>query len=249
MEIRPAGADDRERIRAVARDSFQTSYALSPQQIETIVQGEFTDQALSERIDDPDSVLFVAEYTLEDAAEVRGFVDVADGPDRMIRWLHVDPEARGEGIATALIERVEQEGTGGALTARILEDAVEGHEFLERFGFEEDTNEQVTFGGEEFYVTVFTECGRTDDPNEPTVAVPESVTVDGTDRPVDRDEAVPGREAPFFPLYSSESRHEQYGYFCSECGSADVAADGLDRLECNECGNVHRADQWDGAYL
>ncbi len=88
-----------------------------------------------------------------------------------------------------------------------------------------------------------------EDANEPTVPVPESTPTDGTDRPVDRDETIPGREAPFFPTYSGEDRTERYGYFCSNCGSTDVSADGLDRLECGACGNLHLADEWDDSYL
>jgi GNAT superfamily N-acetyltransferase/ribosomal protein S27AE len=251
MEIRPAESDDRARIEAVARDSFQSSYSLSPQQIETIVEDAFADSTLAARLDDPDAVVLVAESALDgtDTEEIHGFVDVDDGETRTIRWLHVDPEARGEGIATALIERVREDDAGRSLAARVLDDAVEGHEFLERFGLEQGGNDHVEFGGEEFAVALFTSEGGAHTPNEPTVTVPESVTVDGAERVVDRDEPIPGREAPFFALYSDESQEDPYGYFCSECGSTDVAADGLDRLECGDCGNVHLADEWDSAYL
>jgi GNAT superfamily N-acetyltransferase len=251
MEIRPADADDREGIRAIARDSFQSSYSLSPQQIETLIEGAFADPALADRLDDPDAVVLVAESAPDgtDTVEVRGFVDVDDGAIRTIRWLHVDPEARGEGIATALIERVREEDAGRPLTARVLDDAVEGHEFLERFGLKRDGNDHVAVGGEEFAVAVFTSDGEEEAPNEPTVTVPESVTGDGVERTVDRDEPVPGREAPFFPVYSGEGHDDPYGYFCSGCGSTDVAADGLDRLKCGDCGNEHLADEWDSAYL
>ena len=50
-------------------------------------------------------------------------------------------------------------------------------------------------------------------------------------------------------LYEREGDGARWGYFCSECASTDVSADGLDRLECGNCGNTHRADQWDDAYL
>ena len=97
---------------------------------------------------------------------------------------------------------------------------------------------------------MFTEGQSTETPNQPTVTVPEFVTVDGTDRPVDRDERVPGSEAPFFTMYSTDDETEEpYGYFCSQCGSTNVSIDGLDRLECGDCGNTHLADEWDDAYL
>jgi len=251
MDVRPAEPDDSARIRAIAQDSFRSSYALSPQAIETIVGHAFTDEAVVERVNDPDAVVLVAEQTVDDATELQGFVDadVAADPERTIRWLHVDPEARGQGTATALIERVREGGDGTALAARVLEDAVEGHEFLERFGLESDGNDRTEFGGEEFAVALFTEGEGTDDSNRPSVPVPDSVTTDGADRPLDREESVPGREAPFFPIHVDADRAEQYGFFCSQCASTDVSADGLDRLECGNCGNVHLADEWDDAYL
>jgi len=81
------------------------------------------------------------------------------------------------------------------------------------------------------------------------VTVPENVDVEGESLPVDREDAIPGRDAPFFRIYSDEDRESAYGYFCSECGSTDVSADGLNRLVCGECGNLRRADDWDGSYL
>jgi arylsulfatase A-like enzyme len=62
MEIRAAEPADIERIRAVARDSFQSSYSLSPQEIETILEDVFTEEALSERIADPDALVLVADH-------------------------------------------------------------------------------------------------------------------------------------------------------------------------------------------
>ena len=248
MDVRPAESEDRERIEAVANDSFRTSYSLSPQQIEAILKTEFNDETLTERLEDSDTVVFVADGTIDGDETVLGFVDVTMGSEATIRWLHVDPEARGGGIATALIDRVRDEA-GTPITARVLDAAVEGGEFLKEFGLGPDGNDEVTIGGEEFGVTVFTEGESTDTSNEPAVSVPESVTVDGAERSVDREETIPGREAPFFSIYSDAAEDDPYGYFCSQCGSTDVSADGLDRLECGDCGNVHLANEWDDAYL
>lgn len=249
MNVRSAEPPDRERITALARDSFRSSYSLSPQQIETIVEHEFDAETLDGRLDDPDATVLVAENESGDGDGVQGFIDVETGDGPTVRWLHVDPQARGEGIATALLERVDELGEGQPLTARVLDDAVEGGEFMERFGLESGGSEDVTVGGEEFSVAVFTEGHGTENGNEPTVPVPESVSVDGADRPVDHDEPVPGTDAPFFPTFVDADRSEPFGYFCSNCASTDVSADGLDRLECGECGNLHRADDWDDSYL
>lgn len=249
MQVRPAEPEDRGRIRAIARDSLQSSYSLSPAQIESILEEEFDDSALGDLLDDPDTTVLVADDTVDGTDQVFGFVTVEIETDATIRWLHVDPQARGDGIATALVERVHEETEGKPFAAYILEDAVEGGTFLEEFGLEQGGHDEILVGGEEFDVQIFTEGGGEETPNEPSVPVPESVTVDGVEGTVDQDDTVPGREAPFFRVYRADDEEEAYGYFCSECGSTDVSADGLDRLECGNCGNDHRADEWDDAYL
>lgn len=249
MNVRPAESEDRERIGAIARDSLQSSYSLSPAQIETILDEEFDDAALADLLDDTDSVVLVADDTVDGTDQVFGFVTVKVGAQAAILWLHVDPRARCDGIGTALVERVRDETGGKPLAAYILEDAVEGGTFLERFGLEQGDHDGILVGGEEFAVTLFTEGEGTETPNEPGVPVPESVPIDGVDRTVDRDDSVPGREAPFFRVYSTDDETEAYGFFCSACGSTDVSGDGLDRLNCGNCGNAHRADEWDDAYI
>lgn len=249
MDVRPPESDDRERIRAITRDSLQSSYSLSPEQIETILEEEFDDTSLNALLEDPDTTVLVADDTVDGTAAVYGFITVEVGTRATIRWLHVDPEARGRGIATALLGRVREEFVEKPIAASVLDDAVEGGEFLKGFGLKESDHDQIQVGGEEFGVTMFIEGEGTETSNGPTVPVPESVTVDGVDRHVDRGDRIPGREAPFFTVYSAEDEEDAYGYFCSECGSTDVSADGQDRLECGSCGNAHLADEWDDAYL
>ena len=249
MTVRSAESDDRDQIRAITRDSLQSSYSLSPDQIETILEEEFDDTALTDLLDDADTAVFVVEETVDGTETVRGFITVEIGREATIRWLHVDPAARGEGIATALLNRVREQYAEKPLAACILDEAVEGGEFLEGFGLKQGDHDHLLVGGEEFAVTMFTEGQSTETSTEPTVTVPEFVTVDGVDRPVDRDESVPGSEAPFFTVYSADDEEEAFGYFCSKCGSTNVSIDGLERLECGDCGNTHLADEWDDAYL
>lgn len=249
MKIRAAESGDRSRVREIADDSLRSSYSLSPQQIESIVEGEFTPERLDDRFDDPDVTVFVAEASVDETQQVEGFVDVDTADGRILRWLHADPQARGNGIGTALLDRVAEDTDETPLNAHVLEDAVEGGDFLEGFGLESDGTETVELGGEEYSVVVFTEGESTEKPNEPSVPVPDDVEIDGTAHAIDHDEPIPGRSAPFFPVYETETETEPYGYFCSNCGSTNVAADGLDRLECGECGNAHRADEWDDSYL
>lgn len=249
MKIRAATSADRDRVRAIAADSLRSSYSLSPQQIESIVEGEFGDERLDDRFVDPDAAVFVAEDSAGDTEQIQGFVDIDTENGRRLQWLHVDPQARGNGIGTALLEFVRKTDPGTPLTAHVLADAVEGGEFLEGFGLERHENVDVQIGDEEYSVVVFREGSSTVDPTEPTVPVPASVTIDGSDHPIDVEDRIPGRSAPFFSIYTPADHTEPYGYFCSHCAGTDVAADGLDRLECGECGNVHLADEWDDSYL
>lgn len=249
MDIRPAEPSDCQAIRAVAEDSFTASYALSPQQLETIQNAEFSEDALKAVLDDADQRLFVAEEEVEDETAVRGFAHAVNGDGWTLRWLHVAYDARELGIGSALFERVREEaGDDSQLRTWIFEDAVEGDQFCEQFGFERGESDWVEFDGEELSVAYFDTEGSSEDRGEPAVEVPDAIEADGADRPLDRDDPIPGREAPFFQL-DNEGDDDPYGYFCSQCGSTDVVADGLDRLECSECGNVHLADEWDGAYL
>lgn len=244
-DIRPANRTDRERIRAIARESFRASYSLSPREIETVLQAAFGDESLEDRLDDPATSLLVAGTTTLDEESVAGFVDATTGRVRTIRWLHVDPAARGGGLGSALIERVREDGT--PIAAQVLDDAVEGMEFLERFGLEQTGTEWTEFGGEAFPVAVYEDGDA--NANDPVVGIPTPVSADRADRPRDRDESASGSGAPFVPLDATPERDGRFGYACSQCGSTAVVADGLDRMRCGNCGNVRLAAGWDRAPL
>jgi len=93
MNVRPAESDDRERIRTIARDSFRSSYSLSPDQIEIIVEEAFDDESLDDLFADGNTTVFVADETIDGTESVYGFVTVDVGTEATIRWLHVDPTA------------------------------------------------------------------------------------------------------------------------------------------------------------
>lgn len=252
MDIRTAEVTDWNAISDLAERSFGASYSLSPDQIEIIVDHDFSEEALTNRLQDSDYLVLVAEGTVEENEGIFGFADVelAGGPT--LRWLHVDPIARGRGIGTALFERVREDAAEmgqSDLTARVLEDAVEGGDFLEKFGYHRTDSADLDFEGETFAEQLYTKGEEEIKANEPTVDVPEQLTVDGDRRPVDKDESIPGTEAPFFRILTTEGSEDIYGYFCSNCESTDIAGDGLDRLECSNCGNEHLPDEWDAAYL
>jgi predicted N-acetyltransferase YhbS len=246
IDLRPATPDDCEAIRAVAEQSFQASYSLSPEQIDDIVEAEFGRDHLVGRIENDDSLVLVA----EDDGETVGFADV-DLAVGTLRWLHVDPMGRGQGVGTALVERVEAALTrrGKPFTAQILDEATEGDSFLERFGLNRTGTTKAEFRTQELSAHVYSKRGDGTNPNEPAVTVPDRVAVGGSQRPLDREAPISGSESPFFLTYAGPDRTERHGFFCANCGSTDVSAGGMDRIECNDCGNNHLADEWDDAYL
>jgi anti-sigma regulatory factor (Ser/Thr protein kinase) len=121
MTLRPVTVEDCGVISDVAERSFQASYSLSPDQIAVLLEEEFSEAALTTRIEDETWLVVVA----DDGRTVCGFVD----PDRAsgtICWLHVDPLERGNGVGTGLAERAMQQLSGREpVTARILETATE----------------------------------------------------------------------------------------------------------------------------
>ncbi|MBX0296204.1 GNAT family N-acetyltransferase [Haloarcula nitratireducens] len=259
MNVRPATVDDREGIRETAERSFRASYALSPQHIETIIETDFGPEELSDRIDTNGERLLVAEGGDDEAVETSpvGFAELTDAGE--LRWLHVHPEARGRGIGHSLVEGLQDEldGDSARLTARLLESAREGNQFLQRFDLYQTDTETIEIGSVEFTLQRYTqqeeeriqEEKEDEEAGDPEVEVPDEVTFDGQQRSVDSDSELSGTRSPFFPVYDDAESEHRAGYFCSQCGGTDVTGDGLDRLKCNECGNTHRPDDWDPAYL
>ena len=75
------------------------------------------------------------------------------------------------------------------------------------------------------------------------VTTPEGKTVY-----VDRTEAERGSNGPFYIVYVSDDRGARWGYFCSNCETVDNAMDTMGRIECNQCGNIRKPDEWDAAH-
>jgi ribosomal protein S18 acetylase RimI-like enzyme len=248
MDIRPATESDSDTIREVAEQSFRTSYALSPEEIEAIIDVEFGTDALAERLDE-DSVLL---YVAEDDEAVIGFVEaqVTEGEGRLV-WLHVAPPSRGQGAGTELFERATAElrdRTSDRIRAVVLSEDQEGGEFFEQFEFEEGDTGEVDIGGTTFRVEYYTdEPGESQ--GEESVVPDDEITVDGQRRYVDHEETIPGDEEPFLVVFEDEDRENQYGFYCTNCGTFTDSIDSLGKIVCDTCGNVHRPDEWDRSYL
>lgn len=256
LTIRGAERDDVARVREIARDSLTSSYALSPDDIEMLVEVAFAEDALAERLDDAAASLLVAE-----ADDVVGFVTSADGE---IDWLHVDPERRGRGVGTALFERAVETLEDGSdpVRATTLAANTSPGAFFERFDFERVAERQTELGNLELAEYVYTpaeaterasDSGREADAAEsvePTerddLDLPDEVAVDGRTVTLG-DESVPGSEGGFVVTYDGD---EAYGYLCANCESMDVTVDSMNRIRCGACGNTHRPkEEYDGSYL
>lgn len=258
MEIREATTDDSDTIRAIAEQSFQASYALSPLDIETIVDIEFRNEHLESRLGDGETFLLVA----VDDDTLAGFTEgriTAEGQGEIV-WLHVEPTARGQGIGTKLFESLSEklrDAVGEQIRATVLADNQEGGEFFERFEFVHNGRTKREFGDNTLHVEIyvvedeerpFTEDDSASD-QSPNTPVPEEITVDGTTRFIDRSESVSGKKGEFVLVFETEQHEDRFGFYCVHCDSFTSSVDGLGKIVCEQCGNVHTPEEWDGSYL
>ncbi|WP_135820750.1 GNAT family N-acetyltransferase [Halostella litorea] len=254
MDVHEPDTVDGEAIRDVAGRSLRASYGLSPETIEALVHEQQGDDRLDDLAADERGVVVVATGETGVTGFAQGEVD--DEGRGNVRWHHVAPEARGQGVGTELFERIEaalEERGAESVRAHVLADNMEGAQFFERFGYAEADTTEVEIAGEEHSVNLFVpeegvEAESGDDRTDPG-EVPDTVEADGETLYVDHDEELPGDKGPFFELYSDEARESLYAYWCSHSESVVAAGDDLGRLECPDCGNVHRADEWDDSYL
>lgn len=244
MNVREATEADTEAIHDIARQSIQASYAVSPTAIDVIMEEWFDARTMEGRLDD--SVIAVAETD----DDVVGFVE-GNADDGTLVWLHVHPEERGQRAGTELFEWMRETLNDRGIAdvqVGILADNSEGDAFVTRFGYERIDQRDVDFGGETWREHVYADVSESEQDSEPE-DVPSKVSVDGEEQFVDTGDEIPGDAATFYPLYHDEDYDKQYGYYCSNCDSVVDTADELDRIKCTECGNVHRPDEWDEAYL
>ncbi|MGM0590743.1 MAG: DUF5816 domain-containing protein [Halobacteriota archaeon] len=65
---------------------------------------------------------------------------------------------------------------------------------------------------------------------------------------VDRSESLRGSKGPFYAVFSTANAEGRWGYFCSNCETLDTAMDTMGRIECNNCRNMRKPDEWDAAH-
>ena len=192
--VRPVEDDDAERLPELVSSSMTTSYGLSPEQIETIVDAQFAPDVqqrfaeedvvalVAEVDDDGETVLAgVVEGLVEDDAEARDSEAGEAGGEAVgtVRWLHVDPERRGQGVGTALFEAVRsalEERGGSGVRAVDLADNTEPGAFYARFGYEKTDESEIDIGGQELVQQIYTqtETGETGDAGAASEAAAEA---------------------------------------------------------------------------
>jgi ribosomal protein S18 acetylase RimI-like enzyme len=159
MTVREATADDVEAIRDVARASWERDYPeiLSRETAEEGVMEWYTADAVRDAVVSPRTRLFVA---VDDDAVV-GFAHAIldSGSEGYIMRLYVHPEHRGEGIGTALAERVRTdlfERGADRVHAMVLADNDLGNAFYRDLDFERTAEATTTIGGESFREYTYT---------------------------------------------------------------------------------------------
>ena len=246
MEVREATPSDGEDIRRVATASLRETYTdpLGEEIVEEAADEWYAPDRLADRFD-ADDVAFLVAAT--DEGVVAFSESELDGDAAAaIQWLHVHPDARGEGVGVELLERTEttlRERGAARVEGRVLAANAAGNEFYQDHGFSRSGDVDLDVAGsahtEHRYVKLPTGGAELTERRE-TEAGPLWVAFDERER---------GSEAPFYASYRDESRTEKYGFYCANCETADTAMNTMGQVTCNNCGNERRATRWDAAYL
>lgn len=257
--VRVAEDDDADRLHELIESSMTSSYALSPQDIETIIEAVFEVETLRDRISAPDTSVVLAEVDGVIAGVVEASYSDSEGE---IRWLHVDPERRGLGVGTALFDRIRSEidDDAAGLQAATLAANTSAGAFLERFGFEQVDERNTNIGGQEIVEYVYSagdsatsasdESDAETAESEPAPDYPETTTLaDGTKVHLGSD-PFKGSEGLLVRTFTDAEHSEQHGYYCLHCDSGDVSMGEMEQIRCGDCGNTRKPDDaYDGAYL
>jgi hypothetical protein len=71
---------------------------------------------------------------------------------------------------------------------------------------------------------------------------------DGRTLYVDRTEGRRGSKEPFYVVYADGDGETRWGFYCRNCETTDNAVDAMGRIQCNECSNRTKAEEWDAAH-
>ena len=160
--VRTAEPADGDRVLDVAESAMTTSYALSPGEIESLVEAEYGEDAWERKSGDEDAVLLVAELD----GSVVGVIDAAADGEATIRRLYVDPEQRGLGVGTALVEAMLDElddRNADPVHALVVADDTESGDFITGFGFGKTDERETDVGGVDVVEHVYTRGAEGED--------------------------------------------------------------------------------------
>ncbi|OAQ52949.1 GCN5-related N-acetyltransferase [Natrinema mahii] len=157
MELRPATRKDRSAIRRVARATWHDTYdELDADTIDDTVDEWYGDEALETALSKPGTAFLVAVKGGDVVGFTHGVVSEDEGD---VLRMSVHPDQQGEGIGTALYERLRedlQDFNMERMRAIDLASNEGGREFYEDHGFEPTDENDVEIGGEQRREVVYT---------------------------------------------------------------------------------------------
>jgi len=249
ISIREATTTDGDAIQTIARRSMNTSYSafLAETEIDEAIEQWHGTDTFEELLSDRNTIILAAVTN----GTVVGFsqshlVDTPAGVAGEIHWLHVDPEYRGNGIGTSLLDQtrtvLEERGVDQT-RGFVLSDYETGNVFYREHGLDHVDSRPIEIGGESFEENVYSDVEPAGGGREPQIE--SYTTADGDTLYINYQESEIGSEGPFFAAYTTRDLERRYGWFCSNCESVDVAMDTMGRVVCNQCGNRHKPTRWD----
>jgi ribosomal protein S18 acetylase RimI-like enzyme len=149
VTVRRALADDADAIRAVAHDAWRATYhdLIGEEPVERFLAQAYTPERVSLRIERHET--FVAALVDGDASGVDAFVEAMhEGDHGHIVAFYTRPGARGQGIGSALLDRVIAAFPGLDISADVLVGNDLGEPFYVARGFEPGELLEEEIGGE-----------------------------------------------------------------------------------------------------
>ncbi|WP_458186732.1 N-acetyltransferase family protein [Haladaptatus sp. NG-WS-4] len=158
LEIRPANEGDFGAIRRVAHRAWNEAYddVLDEDTITETVSSWYSNESLADALDRPGTAFLVALTDDELVGFCHGVCHEDEGD---VLRLYVDPDDWGEGVGTALHERLRadlQDFNMKRMRAMVLADNEIGNKFYRGLGFEKDDEGTVELGGQEYRENVYT---------------------------------------------------------------------------------------------
>jgi GNAT superfamily N-acetyltransferase len=251
MQLREATRADAEEIRSVARESLAASYGdVLGQDVVDRAADQWYGDGLGDDIAADGSLYAVAVVDDEVVAFSQSYLSGPEDDIGEIHWLHVAPRERDTGLGTALLAFTEAElrrRDVGQFRGRVLAANELGTTFYEDHGYEPIDERDIEIHDEEFTEQVYGKQVTSSRGHESSLE--RRQLADGETVYVAFDEADRASKGPLYVVYHDRDRSEKRGWFCSACGSFEVAMEPMGRAECNECGNRRKPTRWDAAYL